>query len=55
MSYGRMTHATIEEQLTEAQRLMQESADNQRRAELEETRAAHAVTSAKLDELTTAN
>jgi hypothetical protein len=47
-----MTHATIKEQLAEAQRLMQESADNQRHAELEEALAAHAVTLAKLETLT---
>jgi hypothetical protein len=51
MSYGRMTHATIDEQIAEAQRLMQESAANQRSAELEETHAAHAVTTSKLKEL----
>lgn len=49
--YGRMTHATIAEQIEEAQRLMQESAQNQRRAELDATEAAHAELSAKLDEL----
>jgi hypothetical protein len=55
MPYGHMSNAPLEAQLAEAQRLMQESANNQRRAELEETRAAHAATSAKLDELTNTN
>ena len=50
--YGYMSAKTIPEQVAESQRLMQESAANQRSAELETTQAAHAVTSAKLDELT---
>ena len=35
MAYGRMTHSTLAEQLEEAQRLMRESAENTRRADLE--------------------
>jgi hypothetical protein len=52
MGYGRMTAATLQEQLDEAQRLMRESAENRRRTEPVSAPPAPAVTSAKLDELT---